>query len=230
MTPEIRAGLARARLGKRSVVLATRLPDGLQYLLPDRLAREALNVAAEALLRSDRSRIVAWEQERWFLRPYSPPLRLMVVGAVHIAQALVQLARPLGLDPIIIDPRSALATVDRFPATRLVAEWPDLAMPELEPDPRSAVIALTHDPKIDDVALDLALRSEAFYIGALGSRKSHAARRERLAALGHGEADLARIRGPIGLAIGAVTAPEIALSILGELVAVLRGVPLGKPD
>jgi xanthine dehydrogenase accessory factor len=209
------------------VVLATRLPDGAQRLLPDGAAPAALKERAEILLRTDRSETLDFGGERWFLRPYNPPLRLILVGAVHIAQALVPLALPLGLDPIIVDPRLALATEDRFPASRRVTEWPDEALEALGLDARSAVVALTHDPKLDDPGLDLALRSEAFYIGALGSRKSHAARLERLAALGHDAEGLTRIRGPVGLAIGAVTAPEIALSIIAEIIAVLRGAPLG---
>lgn len=223
MTPEIAAALARARTEKRPVVLATRLPDGAQCLLPDAAMAALLNREAAARLRSDRSGTLDLEGARWFLRPYNPPLRLILVGAVHIAQALVPQARGLGLDPIILDPRTALATELRFPGVCRMVEFPEEAMAALRLDARSAVVVLSHDPKLDDPALDAALRSEAFYIGALGSRKSHAARLERLAALGHDPAALARIRGPVGLAIGAVTAPEIALSILAEIVAVLRG-------
>jgi xanthine dehydrogenase accessory factor len=142
---------------------------------------------------------------------------------VHISQALVRLAAPLGLGVIVVDPRPALATAERFPGVTLVPDWPDEALDLAQLDARSAVVALTHDPKLDDPALDRALRSPAFYIGALGSRRSHAARLERLAELGHAPEALARIRGPVGLPIGAVTAPEIALSILAELVSVRRG-------
>lgn len=230
MTPETRAALAAARAEKRPVVLATRLPDGAQHLLPDPALPAALNEPALALLRTDRSRALEIGSERWLFRPYNPPLRLMIVGAVHIAQVLVPLARPLGLDPIIIDPRLALATEERFPDTRRIGDWPDTAFAALAPDHRSAIVALTHDPRIDDAALDSALRSEAFYIGALGSRASHAARLLRLSALGHGDTVLTRIRGPVGLAIGAVTAPEIALSILAEIVAVLRASALAARD
>lgn len=228
MTPEIRDALAAARAQHRAVVLATRLPDGAQHLLPLATAPAALNHAALALLGQDRSLMLEHGAERWFLRSYHPPLRLILVGAVHIAQALVQLAQPLGLAPVVIDPRGALATPERFPDTRLIGEWPDLALAQLAPDRRTAFVALTHDPKIDDVALDCALRSDAFYIGALGSRKSHAARLERLALLGHEAATLTRIRGPVGLAIGAVTAPEIALSIISEIIATLRGAALAE--
>lgn len=222
MTPEIAAALAAARAEKRPLVLATRLPDGAQRLLPHAEAPAALNERAGILLRTDRSETLDLAGERWFLRPYNPPLRLIIIGAVHIAQALVPLALPLGLDPIIVDPRLALATEDRFPARRRVTDWPDEALAALGLDARSAVVALSHDPKLDDPGLDVALRSDAFYIGALGSRKSHAARLERLAALGHGAESLGRIRGPVGLAIGAITAPEIALSIIAEIVSVLR--------
>lgn len=223
MTPEIAAALARARTEKRPVVLATRLPDGAQCLLPDPAMPEALNQKARALLRTDRSESLELAEVRWFLRPYNPPLRLILIGAVHIAQALVPQARSLGLQPTIVDPRTALATELRFPGVPRMTEFPEEAMATLGLDARSAVVVLSHDPKLDDPALDAALRSEAFYIGALGSRQTQADRRARLAALGHDPAALARIRGPVGLAIGAVTAPEIALSILAEIVAVLRG-------
>lgn len=228
MTPEIAAALAAARAAKRPVVLATRLADGAQYLLPDPAAPAELVTRAEGLLRTDRSETLESAGEAWFLRPYNPPKRLVIVGAVHIAQALVPLSLPLGFDPVIVDPRLALATEDRFPALRRMTDWPDEALAHLALDARSAVVALSHDPKIDDPGLDAALRSEAFYIGALGSRKSHAARLERLAAQGHDAASLARIRGPVGLAIGAVTAPEIALSIIAEIVSVLRGAPIAE--
>ncbi len=160
--------------------------------------------------------------ERWLFQAHNPPLRLVVVGAVHIAQALVSLAPALGLAVTVVDPRRSFATPERFPGIALSNDWPDEAMAALGPDGRTAVVTLTHDPKLDDPALDRALRSEAFYVGALGSRKTHAARLDRLRALGHGDAALSRIRGPVGLAIGAVTAPEIALSILSEIVAVRR--------
>jgi xanthine dehydrogenase accessory factor len=147
----------------------------------------------------------------------------VLVGAVHIAQGLVPMALPLGFGITVIDPRRAFAAPERFPGVTVSDAWPDEAMDALAPDRRTAVVTLTHDPKLDDPALDRALRSDAYYIGALGSRKTHAARLERLAALGHGPAALGRIRGPVGLAIEAVTAPEIALSILAEIVAVRRG-------
>lgn len=157
-----------------------------------------------------------------FLRPYVRPPHLVIVGAVHIAQALVPLAAAVGLQTTVVDPREGFAADDRFPGSTVVREWPDQAMARLNLDHRSAVAALTHDPKIDDPALLAALASDAFYVGALGSRKTQAARRERLAATGCSADALDRIRGPIGLPIGAVTPEEIALAALAEVVAALR--------
>lgn len=226
MSPDLARALLAARAERRPVVLATRLSDGAQYLLPDPAAPAALNEAAAAALAADRSETRQVEGESWFLHVHNPPLRLAVVGAVHIAQALVPMARLAGFAVTVIDPRGAFATPERFPEVTLDPSWPDEAMARFAPDRRSAVVTLTHDPKLDDPALDAALRSEAFYIGALGSRKTHAARRERLRALGHDEAALARIRGPVGLPIEAETPAEIALAILAEIVAVRRGAPL----
>ena len=223
MTPDIRAALIRARAEQHAVVLATQLSAGLQMLLPSDAAPDALNEAAARALGADTSTTVEIDGERWFLHVYNLPLRLFLIGAVHISQALVRLAAPLGLGAIVVDPRPALATEERFPDITLMTGWPDEALDLAQLDARSAVVALTHDPKLDDPALDRALRSPAFYIGALGSRRSHAARLERLTELGHAPESLARIRGPVGLPIAAVTAAEIALSILAELVAVRRG-------
>lgn len=230
MTPDIRLALVQARAEKRPVVLATHLPTGRQCLLPDRQVSEALNEAGARARATDRSATVIVEEAPWFLHVHNLPLRLFLIGAVHISQALVQLAKPLGLQTIVIDPRPALATAERFPEITLMNEWPDEAIDLVQLDARSAVVALTHDPKLDDPALDRALRSPAFYIGALGSRRSHAARLERLATLGHGHASLSRIRGPVGLPIAAVTAPEIALSILAEVVSVRRGGKTGARE
>jgi xanthine dehydrogenase accessory factor len=228
VTPTLLAALLAARAAKRPVVVATRLSDGVQALVAEDGAHGAalpapVAAAAVAALADDASGTVEHAGERWFLHAHTPPRRLVVVGAVHIAQALVPMALPLGLDLTVIDPRRAFLTAERFPGVTITDAWPDEAMDALAPDRRTAVVTLTHDPKLDDPALDRALRSEAFYIGALGSRRTHAARLARLAALGHGREALARIRGPIGLAIEAVTAPEIALSILAEIVAVRRG-------
>ncbi len=226
MTPAVFAALTAARAAQIPVVLVTKLPTGEQFLLPDPAAPAALAEAGRAALRDDRTGTVTLPDGEWFLRAYNPPLRLVVVGAVHIAQALVPMAAQLGLAVVVVDPRRAFASPDRFPNVSIRTDWPDEAMDTLAPDARTAVVTLTHDPKLDDAALDRALRSEAFYIGSLGSRRTHAARLNRLRALGHDEAALARIRGPVGLNIEAVTAPEIALSVLAEIVAVRRGSPL----
>ncbi len=228
MTPEILAALTRARQEKRPVVLATRLSDGAQHLLPDPALGAELNRAAEAALRDDKSDTVHVAGIAWFLQAHNPPLRLIVVGAVHIAQALVPFASGVGFAVTVVDPRRSFASDERFPDVTIRTDWPDEALDELRPDARTAVITLTHDPKLDDPALDRALRSDAFYIGSLGSRRTHAARLQRLRELGHDDAAMARIRGPVGLGLEAVTAPEIALSIVAELVAVRRGSALAS--
>ncbi len=228
MTPALLAAVQAARAAKRPVVLATRLPDGMQRLLPDPAAPPTLAEAAARALKDDVSGPAVLGGESWFLHVYNPPPRLAIVGAVHIAQALAPMAAGLGFGVTVIDPRGAFATKERFPGVEITTAWPDEAMAAFAPDTRSAVVTLTHDPKLDDPALDAALRSPAFYIGALGSRKTHAARLKRLRELGHDEASLSRIHGPVGLDIEAVTAPEIALSILAEIVAVRRGAAMGQ--
>jgi xanthine dehydrogenase accessory factor len=225
VTPAVLAALQAARADKRAVVLATRLPDGAQILLPDPAHPELAEPAQKALA-LERSGTHVAGNATWFLHAYNPPARIVIVGAVHIAQALVPLAAQLAYGIVVVDPRRSFASEERFPDVTVSNEWPDDAMDALRPDSRTAVVTLTHDPKLDDPALDRALRSEAFYIGALGSRRTHAGRLERLRALGHDAASLARIRGPVGLDVGAVSAPEIALSILAQIVAVRRGSPL----
>ncbi|MGH7043614.1 MAG: XdhC family protein [Acetobacteraceae bacterium] len=226
MTPALLAALGAARTAKRPVVLATRLPGGAQLLLPDPAQPAALNAAAARALDADESGTVKLDGTDWFLHAYNPPLRLIVVGAVHIAQALVPFASEVGFAVTVVDPRRSFASDERFPDVTVRTDWPDEAMEALTPDSRTAVVTLTHDPKLDDPALDRALRSDAFYIGALGSRRTHAARLGRLRALGHDDAALARIKGPVGLDLEAVTAPEIGLSIAAELVAARRFSPL----
>jgi xanthine dehydrogenase accessory factor len=226
MTPEILAALEDARRAKQPVVLATRLPGGEQSLLPDPTAPAALNEAANRALDRDESGTVKIDGADWFLHAYNPPLRLIVVGAVHIAQALVPFAVPCGFAVTIVDPRRSFASDERFPGVEISSEWPDDALDEFKPDSRTAVVTLTHDPKLDDPALDRALKSQAFYIGALGSRRTHAARLKRLRELGHQDNALSRIRGPVGLNIEAVTAPEIAVSIIAEIVGTRRNAPL----
>ena len=226
MTPEILAALSTAREQKRPVVVATRMPTGEQRLLPDPSAPDALNEVARQALISDVSGTHEIDGVDWFMHAYNPPLRLVVVGAVHIAQALVPFAAACGYATMVVDPRRSFASDERFPNVSISTAWPDEAMDSFKPDSRTAVVTLTHDPKLDDPALDRALKSEAFYIGALGSRRTHAARLKRLRELGHTDAEMARIKGPVGLNIEAVTAPEIAASIIAEIIAVRRGAPL----
>lgn len=223
--------LLRAQAAKQAVALVTDLGTGLQTVvhdtvqegdaaLPDDLLEEA-----RAMLRADRSGLLDFGDERWFVHVHTPPLRLVLIGAVHVAQALAPMAALAGYDVTVVDPRGAFATAERFPGVALNGEWPDDALREIGPDVRTAVVALTHDPKLDDPALTAALASPAFYVGALGSRKTHAKRLDRLREAGIAEAQLARIRGPVGLDIGAVTPAEIAVSILAEITAALRGGP-----
>ena len=230
MTPEILAALAAAREQKRPVVVATQLPGGAQRLLPDPAAPDSLNETARDVLISDVSGTHKIDGVDWFMHAYNPPLRLVIVGAVHIAQALVQFSSSCGYATTVVDPRRSFASDERFPNVTISTAWPDEAMDAFQPDSRTAVVTLTHDPKLDDPALDRALKSGAFYIGALGSRRTHAARLKRLRELGHTDDEMSRIRGPVGLNIEAVTAPEIAASIIAEIIAVRRGAPLpAKP-
>lgn len=175
----------------------------------------------EERLRLDRS---GFEDDgTTFVAVHNPPPRLIAVGAVHIAQALLPMVRLAGLDPLLIDPREGFASEARFPGESVVCEWPDEALRGIPLDARTGLVALTHDPKIDDPALEAAIGSEAFYIGALGSTRTHAARVARLRAKGHSARSVGRIRGPVGLDIGAATPSEIAVSVLAEAVAALRG-------
>ncbi|MGK7869386.1 XdhC family protein [Falsiroseomonas sp. E2-1-a20] len=229
MTPEFLARLTAARDAKRPVALLTRLPDGAQLLYPDDDVPAALAAEAQAALAADAARNAALGEESWFIQPQNPPLRLIVVGAVHIAQALVPMAATLGFAVTVVDPRRAFATEERLgQSVAISGDWPDEAMTALAPDTRTAVVTLTHDPKLDDPALEVVLRSPAFYIGCLGSRRTHAKRLDRLGEAGLTEAEMARIHAPVGLDIGAVTAPEIAVSIMAQIVAARRGPKVPK--
>jgi xanthine dehydrogenase accessory factor len=215
------------RARRRSFVVATRLPDGEQRLVypleaGGDMPLDALGAAARAALDKDVAETAELPDGTWLLAPQNPPIRLFVVGAVHVSQALVPMARLLDLEVTIVDPRRAFGTLARFPDVTLLSEWPAEAFARLGLDRRTAVVTLTHDPKVDDPAIALALRSPIFYLGALGSRKTQEARRRRLAAEFSAE-DLARIHGPVGLPIGARSPAEVALAILAELVAALRG-------
>nr|WP_302474171.1 XdhC family protein [Roseococcus sp. MDT2-1-1] len=217
------ARLQAARAAGTPVALLTRLSDGAQRLFPEDAVPEALAEAARAALEADRAGPTASGDESWFVQPHNPPLRLVVVGAVHVAQHLAPLGAAMGFAVTVVDPRRAFATGERFPGVSLVHEWPDEALDALRPDARTAVVTLTHDPKLDDPALETALRSPCFYIGALGSKRTHAKRVERLREAGLGDDAIARIAAPVGLDIGAVTAPEIALSVIAQVVARRRG-------
>jgi xanthine dehydrogenase accessory factor len=221
------ARLQAERAAKRAVVLLTRLADGAQLLWPGDEMPAELVEASKAALGSEEAGNVTLGDEIWFIHPHNPPLRIIVVGAVHIAQAMAPMAAPLGFSMVVVDPRRAFANEERLPGITLSTDWPDEAMEALAPDARTAVVTLTHDPKLDDPALDAALKSEAFYIGALGSRRTHAKRVARLTELGHGAEAMGRIHAPVGLNIEAITAPEIALSIMAEIVAARRGAALG---
>ena len=209
---------------RRAVALITNLATGARSLAhsPGHLGQDLAPALYEAF-RCDKSMKLAGTDGELFINVFNPTPRLIVVGAVHIAQQLVPMARALGHEVIILDPRSAFATEERFGDTRIVREWPDEALPKIGLDSRTALIALTHDAKIDDPALIAALASDAFYVGALGSRKTHAKRVERLRQAGVPDLDIERIRAPIGLDLGAQGAAEIALSIVAEITAVQRG-------
>jgi len=228
--------LLAARRDRRQVVLATPLTGGAHRLIP--VGPDGQSVAATAVpeaqvaevARRDEAQVVDAAGGAVLLEPHLAPLRLVIVGAVHVAQPLAEMAGLAGFAVTIVDPRRAFATAARFPGQALIVAWPDAAIAELAPDARTAVVTLTHDPKLDDPALIAALASPAFYVGCLGSSKTHAARRTRLGEGGVTAAALDRLHGPVGLAIGARTPAEIAVSILGEIVAALRGAPgAGKP-
>ncbi|HEX4570086.1 MAG TPA: XdhC family protein [Dongiaceae bacterium] len=220
--------LLAERTAKHPVALVTEIPGGVQALVSEASTEGELSLDEAALaeirpmLRRDKSGMIEVGSRRLFVQSNSPPPRLLIVGAVHIAQALAPMASLAGYGVTVIDPRRAFATDSRFPGIEMRGEWPDEAMAGLAPDRRTAVVTLTHDPKLDDPALQTALRSPAFYIGALGSKKTHAARQGRLARAGFSPEEIARINGPVGLSIGALSPAEIAVSILAQITAVRR--------
>ena len=217
--------LLQDRADKRQVVLATDLATGEgQLLYPGETeGDDELLSAARRVMLADKSGVVELADGRKvFLHVHNPPLRMLIVGAVHIAQPLSQMATLAGYDVAIVDPRREFASADRFPGITLIDAWPDDGVEQFAPDRRSAIVTLTHDPKLDDPALIRVLRSDVFYIGCLGSNRTHGKRLERLAAEGFGEADFARIHGPVGLEIGAKSPAEIAVSIIAEVTEALR--------
>jgi xanthine dehydrogenase accessory factor len=220
--------LLAERAAKHPVALVTQIPGGGQALVTENgvegelVLDGAVLTEIRPMLSRDKSGIVEVEDRRLFVQCHTPPLRLMIVGAVHIAQALAPMASLAGYGVTVIDPRRAFATDSRFPGIEMRGDWPDEAMTALGPDRRTAVVTLTHDPKLDDPALQTALRSDAFYIGALGSKKTHAARQGRLARAGFSPEEIARVNGPVGLSIGALSPAEIAVSILAQITAIRR--------
>ncbi|HVY56496.1 MAG TPA: XdhC family protein [Xanthobacteraceae bacterium] len=223
MKLDILHALNAERAARRAAVVVTDLETGAQrFVRGADVKGDPLAEVIEARLRSGKSGMAETPQGRVFLTVHVPPPRLVATGAVHISQALAPIGALLGYDVTIVDPRTAFATVERFPDVKVIAEWPDVALPPLGIDRYTAFVALTHDPKIDDPALIHALQRDCFYIGALGSKKTHARRLERLKSQGITEAQLARINAPIGLPIGAVSPPEIAVAIMGEITARLR--------
>ena len=229
MRLDILKALNTERAARRAAVVVTNQESGEQRLVTqDRIASDPLREVLEAHLRSGKSGIEETPEGKVFLTVHVPPPRLIAIGAVHISQALAPIARALGYDVTVVDPRTAFASPERFPDVPLIAEWPDVALPPLNVDHYTAFVALTHDPKIDDPALLHAFERDCFYIGALGSRKTHAKRAERLRAQGASDADIARIHAPIGLDIGAVSPSEIAVSIMAEITAQLRLPPKEK--
>jgi xanthine dehydrogenase accessory factor len=219
--------LSEDMAARRPAALLTWLESGEQRVIRrDEIGADTPAALAEALeegFRTDKSRTVEIDGREVFINIYNPPLRLIIIGAVHIAQALAPMAEQAGYDVVIVDPRTAFATVQRFERERLDTRWPDVALPEIGLDTRTALVALTHDPKLDDPALQLAVGSPVFYIGALGSTRTHAKRVERLREEGMSEEGIARISAPVGLPLGGVGPVEIAVSILAEMTATLRG-------
>lgn len=229
MDLSVLATLNAERQARRATILVTDLASGAQRLVKQAaIAGDPLAEPLERQLRMGKSGMVEADGASYFLTVQAPHPRVVVTGAVHISQAMAPMAKTLDLDLVVIDPRTAFATPERFPQTELLAEWPEEAIGRIGLDGYTAFVALTHDPKIDDPGLEAALRSDCFYVGALGSRKTHAKRVERLTAAGFDAAAIERIHAPIGLDIGAVSPAEIALAILAEIVATLRG-PRRKP-
>jgi xanthine dehydrogenase accessory factor len=222
----ILTALNTERANRRAAVVVTDVASGEQRLVKGAdVFHDPLKDLIDKHMRSGKSGMEETPAGNVFLTVYVPPPKLVITGAVHISQALAPIAKLLGYDVTIVDPRTAFATPERFPDVPVIAQWPDEALPPLNIDRFTAFVALTHDPKIDDPALLHALSKECFYIGALGSRKTHGRRVERLKAQGIGDNEIARIHAPIGLDIGAVSPPEIAVSIMGEITARMRQSP-----
>jgi xanthine dehydrogenase accessory factor len=224
---DILNALNEERAARRSVIVVTNQDSGAQRLVKAAdLGADPLKAVLEKHIRSAKSGIEDTPEGKVFLTVHVPSPKLIITGAVHISQTLAPMGQLLGYDVTIVDPRTAFASIERFPDVKVIAEWPDVALPPIGIDHYTAFVALTHDPKIDDPGLDIALKSDCFYIGALGSRKTHARRVERLKAeRGFTDNDIGRIHSPIGLDIGAVSPSEIAVAIIGEITQGLRQEP-----
>ncbi|MCI0467677.1 MAG: XdhC family protein [Beijerinckiaceae bacterium] len=215
--------LLREYAARRACVLVTNTGSGEQRLVQaEDIAKDPLQDLIEKQMQKGQSALVAYEERQLFIDVHVPPVRLAVTGATHAAQALAAAAQLAAIEVTVIDPRSAFAAPERFPNASIVAEWPETVLPKLGLDEYTAVALLAHEPRIDDPALGAALRANCFYIGALGSKKTHAKRLERMRALGFSEAELARIHSPIGLAIGAANPAEIGIAVAAEIIAVFR--------
>lgn len=214
--------LNQARAAREAAIVVTDVETGSTRLVLEKGGYDRDPLSEELAARFSSGTSGMLPDGATFLTVHLPAPRLVVIGAVHISQALAPMARVAGFDLTIVDPRTAFATADRFPDVTLLAEWPDDAIPRIGLDPFTGLAALTHDPKIDDGALIAALKAGCFYVGALGSRKTHGKRLERLRAAGCDEASLGRIRAPIGIAIGAQSPAEIAVAILAEVITALR--------
>ena len=227
MRLDILKALNEERIARRPVIVVTNQDTGAQRLVKGGdIHNDPLKDLLEKHLRSGKSGIEETPEGKVFLTVHVPSAKLVITGAVHISQALAPMGQLLGYDVTIVDPRTAFASIERFPDVKVIAEWPDVALPPLGIDRYTAFVALTHDPKIDDPGLDIALKSDCFYIGALGSRKTHARRVERLKTeRGFTDNDIGRIHSPIGLDIGAVSPAEIAVAIIGEITQRLRQEP-----
>jgi xanthine dehydrogenase accessory factor len=215
--------LLKTRESRRAVALVSDLETGAQRLVAREDAqRDQLADALQKGFRFDESRVVKTGEGEFFVNIYNPPLKLILIGAVHISQVLIPLARALNYHVFVIDPRGAFGSGERFPGVDVAVEWPDEILPGIGLDARTAMVLLTHDPKIDDPALAAGIASECFYIGALGSKRTHAQRIERFKARGFSEVQLKRVHAPIGLEIGAKGAAEIAVAIVAQMTMVLR--------
>ncbi len=223
MKLEILHALNAERAARRAVAVITNVESGAQRLVKAAdIGKDPLHDVLDKHLRMAKSGMEDTAEGHVFVTVHVPSPQLVITGAVHISQTLAPVGQMLGYDVTIVDPRTAFASIERFPDVKVIAEWPDVALPPLNVDHYTAFVALTHDPKIDDPALKHALARDCFYIGALGSKKTHAKRMQRLNEAGLSDADIARIHAPIGLAIGAVSPAEIAIAIMGEITARLR--------